>query len=180
MSSRTSRLAAPVAAVLALAAAAAAPGAVPNRAKALALQKSDFPRGVVAKDASGEATAAGSGYGVTYHYTSGGRPYELSVAVTVFKSRAVAVQFFRELKGDLIPAAPKLKLPAPLYGDEQIATHSVLGGSQLIVRKGTVVWYLEPQTYMVRGGKQYELTRAQTVALYRLYGRKQQRKVGKG
>jgi hypothetical protein len=175
---RTLRFAAPAAVVVALVAATVALAATPNRAKTLALQKSDFPRGVVAKDAAGEATPAGSGYGVTYHYRSGGRPYELSVAVTVFKSRAVAVQFFKELRSDLIPAIPKLTLPR--YGDEQVANHSVLGGSQLIVRKGSVVWYLEPQTYMVRGGTTYELNRAQTVALYKVYAAKQQKRVGAG
>jgi hypothetical protein len=156
----------------------AAAAATPNRAKTLALQKSDFPAGAVGKNAAGTATAAASGYGVTYHYRSGGRPMEASIAVTVFKSRAMAVEMFKELRTDLIPGIPKLKLPR--YGDEQVADHSVLGGSRLIVRKGSVVWYLEPQTYMVRAGKEYELTRAQTVAFYKVYAAKQARKVAAG
>lgn len=164
-----------LAALLVTGALAAAP---PNRAKALALQKSDFPRGAVARDAAGSATSEGSGYGVTYHFTSGGRPYELSVAVLVFKQRSMAVQMFKELRSDMIPIVPKLKLPR--YGDEQAANHSVLGGSQLIVRRGSVLWTLEPQTYMTRGGKTYELTRAQTVALYAVYAKKQQLRVDKG
>lgn len=165
-------LVAGVAATTALAA------ATPNKAKALALQKSDFPAGVVAKNAAGDVSAAGSGYAVTYHYRRGGRPHELSVSVLVFKSRAMAVQMFKEFRSDLIPASPKLKLPK--YGDEQVANHSVLGGSQLIVRKGSVVWYLEPQTYMVRAGRTYELTKAQTVALYKVYAAKQAKRIGAG
>ncbi len=164
-----------LAGVVAAGALAAAP---PNRAKTLALQKSDFPRGAVARHAAGSATSAGSGYGVTYHYSSGGRPYELSVAVLVFKGRAMATQMFNELRGDMIPIVPKLKLPR--YGDQQIANHSVLGGSQLIVRKGSVVWTLEPQTFMTRGAKTYELSKAQAVALYGIYAAKQQKRIGAG
>jgi hypothetical protein len=87
---------------------------------------------------------------------------------------------FKQMKSELIPAVPKLKLAGKPYGDEQVANHSVLGGSQLIVRKGSVVWMLEPQTYMVRAGKEYELTGAQTAALYEKYGRAQQARVAKG
>jgi hypothetical protein len=176
---RPPRLSAHVAAgALALLVAAGAPAAVPNEAKALALRTSDFPPGAVARDAGGAVTAGGSGYGVTYHFRSGGRPLELSVAVTVFKSRAMAVELFRELRSDLGTGIPKLKLPR--YGDEQAANHSVLGGSRLIVRTGSVVWYLEPQTYMVRGGRTYELTRPQAVALYRTYAAKQAKRVAAG
>jgi hypothetical protein len=167
-------------AVAAALAATAAAAPAPNKAKALALQKSDFPRGVVARHGSGEVSAAGSGWSVSYHFASGGRPHELAVAVLVFKSPALAGQMYDELEGDVLSVAPKLVLKAPRYGDEQVASHSVLGGSRLLVRKGAVVWYLEPQTYMVRGGKTYELTRAQTIALYQKYGRAQQKRIGKG
>ncbi len=160
--------------VLAATAVAAAPV---NKAKALMLQKSDFPAGTTVKSASGDASAAGSGWVATFHYKSG-QPVELTIAVTVFKSRALAVELFRELKGDMIPLVPKISLPK--YGDEQVANHSVLGGSQLIVRKGSVIWMFEPQTFMTRGGKTYELTRAKAIAEYKRYAPKQQRRVGNG
>ena len=85
---------------------------------------------------------------------------------------------FKELRSDMLPIVPKLKLPR--HGDEQVANHSVLGGSQLIVRKGSVVWVLEFQTYMVRDDQTHELTRAEAIAEYKRYAPKQQRRVGSG
>jgi hypothetical protein len=164
-----------LAAVVTLAGASAAAAAPPNKAKALVLQKSDFPRGVVAKDGGGSATAAGSGYGVTYLYQTAGKPNELSVSVAVFRSRALAEQLFAETKAELGTAVPKLKLPR--YGDQQVADFSSLGGSRLIVRTGAVVWVLELQTSVTRGGQTRELTKAEAVAEYLRYAPKQQRRV---
>src|SRR5687767_8165986 len=149
-------------------------GTTPNKAKTLIVQKKHFPPGARALHPTGEASAGTSGWSVDYHFRSGGRPHELAVAVIVFPSAALAKQLFGELRGDAPPASPKLTLPGKAYGDQQVSNHSVLGGSRLLVRKGAVVWYLEPQTYMVRAGKTYELSRAQTIALYERYGRKQQ------
>lgn len=152
--------------------------ATPNKAKTLVLQKSDFPAGTIAKPVGGSSSAAGSGYAVTFYYRTRGKPNELSASVIVLKSRSVAVRTFRELRSEMIPAIPKLKLPS--YGDEQVANHSVLGGSQLIVRRGSVVWVLEFQTFVTRGGQTHELTRAEAIAEYKRYAPKQQRRVGNG
>jgi hypothetical protein len=166
-----------VAAVLAMliATSALAAGA-PNKAKTLVLQKSDFPPGTVAKDGGGSASAAGSGYGITFHYRTAGKPNELSASVAVFKSKSLAVQMFRDSRSEMAPAVPKLTLPR--YGDEQVANFSVIGGSQLIVRKGSVVWVLELQTFLTRGGQTHELTKAEAIAEYKRYAPKQQRRVG--
>jgi hypothetical protein len=166
------------AALLAAIAATTALAADADRAQKLALPASAFPNGVVAKNAASSVSSAGSGWGATYHFTSGGRPQELIVSVTVWNSRSLAVDMFKQMKSDMIPAVPKLTLAGKPYGDEQVANHSVLGGSQLIVRKGSVVWMLEPQTYLLRGGKEYELNRAQATALYEKYGRLQQKRIG--
>ncbi|HEY7795155.1 MAG TPA: hypothetical protein VIA10_14210 [Gaiellaceae bacterium] len=166
------------AALFAAIAATSALAAGADQAQQLALPASAFPKGAVAMNAASSVSSAGSGWGATYRFTSGGRPHELLVSVTVWKSRSLAVAMFKQMKSELIPAVPKLKLAGKPYGDEQVANHSVLGGSQLIVRKGSVVWMLEPQTYMVRAGTEYELTRAQTIALYEKYGRLQQRRIG--
>ncbi len=164
-----------VAAVVATSALAAG---APNRAKTLILQKSDFPPGTTAKNAAGDASAEGSGYSVTFHYRTRGKPRELSASVVVFKSRSLAVAMFKEFRSDMLPIVPKLRLPR--YGDEQAANHSVLGGSQLIVRRGSVIWVLEPQTFLTHGGKTYELTRPEAIAEYKRYASKQQRRVGNG
>lgn len=159
-------------------AATAALAAAPNTAKLLVLLKSDFPSGAVAKDGSGSATAAGSGYGVTYLYRTAGKPNELSASVAVFKSRSLAVQMFKEYRGEMSSAAPKLKLPR--YGEEQVADFSVLGGSRLIVRTGSVVWVLELQTFLTRSGQTHELTKAEAIAEYARYAPKQQSRVREG
>ena len=52
----------------------------------------------------------------------------------------------------------------------------MLGGSQLLVRKGSIVWVLELQTFL----KTHELTKAEAIAQYVRYGRRQQQKIGKG
>lgn len=158
--------------------AAGAHAAAANKAKTLALQKSDFPRGTLARHGSGNVSAAGSGYGITYLYQTSGEPNELSVSVAVFASRSVATQMFREFKAELGSATPRLKLPR--YGDEQIADFSPLGGSRLIVRAGSVVWVLELQTLLTRGGQTRELTRAGAIAEYRRYAPKQQRRIREG
>ena len=150
----------------------------PNKAKELALPASALPQGVVAKRPIGDVSAAVSSWGVDYHYRSGGRPHLLLVSVTVWRTRALAAWVFKQLTSDMIAAVPKLKLRGKAYGDEQASNHSVPGGSQLIVRKGAVVWMLEPRTYLATGGTKVELTRAQTTALYEKYGRLQQRRVG--
>lgn len=152
-----------------------AQAAAPNKAKTLVLQKADFPRATVAKDGGGSATASGSGYGVTYLYETAGKPNELSASVAVFKSRSLAVQMFRESRDELGSAVPKLKLPR--YGDEQVADFSVLGGSRLIVRTGSIVWVLELQTFLTRAGRTHELTKKEAVAEYRRYAPKQQRRI---
>jgi hypothetical protein len=161
-------------ALVALGAVSAAPAAPANPAKTLALQKADFPRGTVARNPSATVSAAGSGYGVTYRYRTAGKPNELSVSVAVFKSRAVAAQLFRESKAELGSATPRLQLPR--YGDEQVAGFHVLGGSQLIVRTGSVVWVLELQTIV--GSR--ELTKAEALAEYRRYAPKQKRRIEAG
>jgi hypothetical protein len=86
------------------------------------------------------------------------------------------VQAFRELRDEMAPGVPKLELPR--YGDEQAANFSVLGGSQLVVRKGSVVWAIELQTIVTRGGQTHDLTRAEAVAEYKKYGPKQQLRIG--
>jgi hypothetical protein len=175
---RTIALAGALVAALAAAPMTAPAADGPNRARQLALPASAFPPGVVAKRPFGGVSAAVSGWNIDYHYRSGGRPHLLIVAVTVWRTRALAATVFKQLTSDMVQAVPKLKLPGKAYGDEQASNHSVPGGSQLIVRKGTVVWMLEPQTYLAAGGKKVELTRAQTIALYEKYGRLQQRRIG--
>lgn len=167
------------AAVLAaLVSASAVAAGAPNKAKALVLQKSDFPPGTTTSMAAGDASSEGSGYTVTFHYRTAGKPNQLTASVVVVKSRDLAVQTFREFRGDMIPIVPKLNLPR--YGDEQAANFSTLGGSQLIVRKGSVIWVLELQTFFTRGGRTREMTKAEAIAEYKRYGPKQQRRVGKG
>jgi hypothetical protein len=160
-----------------LATGAAAAGS-PNKAKTLVLQKSDFPPGTAIGTSGGSASAAGSGWGVTFRYKTNGKPNELSASVAAVKSKSLAVQMFRDLKSEMGPAIPKLTLPR--YGDEQAANFSVLGGSQLIVRKGSVVWVLELQTFLTRGGQTHELTKGEAIAEYKRYAPKQQRRVGNG
>lgn len=167
-------------ALVSLIAASVAVAATPNKARTLILQKKHFPPGVRALHPSGEASAGTSGWSVDYSFRSGGRPHKLAVAVIVFPSPALAKQLFNELRGDANPASPKLALPGRPYGNQQVSNHSILGGSRLLVRKGAVIWSLEPQTYMVQSGKTYELTRAQTIALYERYGRKQQQLIEAG
>ena len=94
------------------------------------------------------------------------------MAVAVFKSKSVAVQMFRDYRSEMTPGIPKLTLPR--YGDEQAANFSVLGGSQLIVRRGSVVWVLELQTFMT----EHELTKGEAIAEYKRYAPKQQRRIG--
>lgn len=150
----------------------------PNEAKRLVLQKSDFPRGTVARDGGGTVSAAGSGYAVTYLYRSAGGPRELAASVAVFKSRSVAVEMFEETRAELGSAVPRLTLPR--YGEQQVANFSPLGGSRLIVRTGSVVWVLELETAVTRGGRTHELTKAEAIAEYRIYAVKQQRRIAKG
>jgi hypothetical protein len=167
------------AALAAVFAATEAPAAdAPNKARQLALPASALPHGVVAERPFGDVSAAVSSWNVDYNYRSGGRPHLLIVSVTVWRTRELAAWVFKQLTNDMVAAVPKLKLPGKAYGDEQASNHSVPGGSQLIVRKGAVVWMLEPRTYLATGGKKVELTRAQTIALYQKYGRLQQRRVG--
>jgi hypothetical protein len=165
-----------LATLIAAVAAATATAAAPNKAKTLVLQKADFPAGTVAKPAGGTVSSAGSGYAVAFHYRSAGKPNELSSFVAVLPSRSAAVQAFRELRDEMAPGVPKLELPR--YGDEQAANFSVLGGSQLVVRKGSVVWAIELQTIVTRGGQTHDLTRAEAVAEYKKYGPKQQLRIG--
>jgi hypothetical protein len=165
-----------LAALIAMLAAAAALAAPPNKAEALALQKSDFPAGTVVRPGGGSATATGSSYAVTFQYRTGTKPNELSAFVAVSPGRGVATAMFRELKSEMGLGVPKLKLPP--YGDEQVADFSPLGGSRLLVRKGSVVWALELQTFLTRGGRTHELTKAEAIAEYKRYAPKQQRRVG--
>jgi hypothetical protein len=166
-----------IAAVLtALIATSALAAGTPNGAKTLVLRKSDFPPGTVARDGSGAANAAASGYGITFDYRTAGKPNQLSAAVVVLKAKSLALQAFRDYRADMSPIVPKLALPR--YGDEQVANFSVIGGSQLIVRKGSIVWVLELQTFLTRGGKTHELTKAEAIAEYKRYAPKQQRRVG--
>jgi hypothetical protein len=166
-----------IAAVLtALIATGALAAATPNKAKTLVLQKSDFPPGTVAKHGGGSASTAGSGYGITFQYRTGGKPNELSASVVVLKSKSLAVQTFRDYRSDMSSIVPKLALPR--YGDEQVANFSVIGGSQLIVRKGSIVWVLELQTFLTRGGQTHELTKAEAIAEYKRYAPKQQKRIG--
>jgi hypothetical protein len=167
-------LASALAFVVAATGAAAALAAPPNKAKALALQKSDFPPSTLARNAGGTVSAGGSGYGVTYLYRTAGKPNELSVSVAVFGSRAVARQMYAESKSEVGSATARLKLPR--YGDEQVADFSPLGGSRLIVRTGSVVWVLELQTIV--GSR--ELTKAEALAEYRRYAPKQKRRIEAG
>jgi hypothetical protein len=164
--------------VMALIATSALAAAVPNKAKTLVLQKSDFPANATAKTTGGSTNAYGSGYGVTFQYRTGSKPNELSNSVAVWKSRSLAVQMFREARSEMGPAIPRLKLSR--YGDEQVAGFHVLGGSQLIVRTGSTVWVLELQTIVTRGGQTHELTKAEAIAEYKRYAPKQQRRVGNG
>jgi hypothetical protein len=168
-------VAAVIAAVFATTAIAAG---APNKAKTLVLQKSDFPPGTVARDGQGSASSAGSGYGITFNYRTAGNPNELSASVVVLKARSLAVQTFRDYRSDMSSIVPKLTLPR--YGDEQVANFSFIGGSQLIVRKGSVVWVLELQTFLTRGGQTHELTKAEAIAEYKRYAPKQQRRIGNG
>jgi hypothetical protein len=143
--------------------------------KTLVLQKSDFPAGARIKSKGGTSAGGyGAGYSVTFSYRTRSKPNELSSSVSVWKSRSVAIAGFRELKGDVGPAVPRI--PLPKYGDEQIATFHSLDGGRLIVRKNTVVWVLELQSIV--GSR--ELTKAEAVAELKRYGPKQKKRVGSG
>ena len=156
--------------------------AAPNPAKALVLQRSDFPAGTIAAGGGGTTTGAGSGYAVTFRYRTGGKPNELTAIVGVSQNEALAVRMFREAVRDLPTAGVKLtKLQLPRYGDEQHASfQGTPGGSRLIVRTGSVVWALLLQTYLTRGGQSHELTKAEAAAELQNYGAKQQRRIGSG
>ena len=143
-------------------------------ARQLVLRKSDFPAGARASATGGDAT----GYSVTWNYRTGAKPNEISSGAGSFKSSGIAKAAFREVTSDLGPLAKRIQLPK--YGDEQLATFHVVGGSQLIVRKGAVLWVLELQTLLTRGGVSHELTKAEAIAEYKRLAPKVQRRVGTG
>jgi hypothetical protein len=156
----------------------AAPGA--KKPSQLVVQKSDFPASAGARvlTRSGGSSGGYGGYGVTYAYRTGSQPNEISSSVLVLPSRAVAVAAFRELRDEMTKGVPLLRLPA--YGDEQIANFSPLGGSQLVVRKNTVVWVLELQTFLTRDGRTHELTKAEATDEYKALAPKVKQRVGSG
>jgi hypothetical protein len=160
-------------AAAALAAGAAAATAAKD-ARQLVLQQSDLPAGARATVKGGDAR----GFGVTYAYRSGGKPNEISAAALVLPSRAAARAAFADLTGDIGSYVTRIRLPR--YGDEQVSTFHSAGGSQLIVRRGAVVWTLELQTFLIRAGEEHELTRAEGIAEYRRLAPKIQRRVGNG
>jgi hypothetical protein len=161
--------------VLAAAGAAAALAAVQAvDARTYVLRKGDFPAGAKVSASFGEATAAGG----TWNYRRGGKPFEISSTAGVFPTVAVARAGFKEVTSDVGPLVARIRLPR--YGDEQFATFHVAGGSQLIVRKGRVLWMLELQTFLTRGGVSHELTKAEAIAEYRRFAPTVQRRVGNG
>jgi hypothetical protein len=150
----------------------AAPAA--QDARKLVLQKSDLPGGARASNRDGEPAAAS----VTWNYVRGGKPYEVTSTAGVAGTAAMARIAFREGTSDLGPLIRKIQLPK--YGDEQLATFHLVGGSMLVVRKGGVIWSLHLQTIVTRGGQTHELTRAEAIAEYRRFAVRVQRRVGNG
>lgn len=143
-------------------------------ARQMVLQKSDFPPGARASAKGGDAM----GYSVTWNYRTGTKPNQISSSAGVLPNRTTARAGFREFTSDLGPLARRIQLPK--YGDEQVATFHVLDGSQLIVRKNTVVWALILQTFLTRGGVTHELTKAEAIAEYKRLAPKMQSRVGNG
>ena len=142
----------------------------------IVLQKSDFALAAKARLLQGEA--AGKGGFANYAYVTRGRPNELASSVAVLRSTAQAKALFAEFKRDALSFPKQQRLTLPPYGHEQVATFG-RAGSQLIVRTRHIVWMLDLQTFLTRGGRTHELTKAEAIAEYRTYAPKQQVRVGR-
>lgn len=142
----------------------------------IVLQKSDFAPAAKARLLQGEA--AGKGGFANYAYVSRGRPNELSSSVAVLPTTGQARALFEEFKRDALSFPKQQRLALPQYGEEQVATFG-RAGSQLIVRTRRVIWMLELQTFLTRGGRTHELTKAEAIAEYRTYAPKQRVRVGR-
>lgn len=140
----------------------------------IVLQKSDFAPAAKARLLQGEA--AGKGGFANYAYVTRGRPNELAVSVAVLPSIGRAQALFVEFRRDALAFPGQQQLRLPSYGATQFATFG-RAGSQLVVRTGHIVWMLDLQTFLTRGGTTHELTKAEAIAEYKTYAPKQQLRV---
>jgi hypothetical protein len=190
-----------LASIAALAVAAGAAGSSGKSPKALALQLSDFPSGTLAVPGSELHGALASTYTASFEIRPGDikREEDVQIQIWVASTVAGAKQIYQETldtytgKGPQIGAFAKgfkgeVALPLNGFGDEQFADYlpnPQRPHGQLIVRRGSVVWYLTvenctPFAPACHGTSRVEPPIGKAVALAELrkYGTKQKARVG--
>lgn len=171
-----------------LAAAGAATGALKDP-KVLALRLSDFPANarLVNQNATSNARLPSGGTGRAYTagfaFRNGTRDEQVVITVITTGTAARARSLYAAVRKEALSKTKADTAVIPRYGDQQLLATFYDGRGpnvwteELIVRKGTVVWYLQVGAHP---SSSKPFPRAQALAELKTYAGKQRARVASG
>ncbi len=193
----------PLVVLAGLALGAAVATAAASNPKTLVLRLSDFPAGTRAGEAYGTQGPFASQYTASFQIRPGDlrREEDVDIQVWVAKNIAGAKSIYQQTLSTYTGKGPKIgqfgdafkgesALRLPKVGDEQFADYlpkQTRPHGQLIVRTGTVVWYLTVENCTPFAASCYGTSRteppigkAKAVVELKTYGTKQKARIGSG